>query len=83
MLTVKTAAARAGISPALVYVWIEKGVLPHFRMGRPGRRGTIKIAESDFEAFLDSLKRGDGPTESIPSVPRRKVILKHLRLKQG
>jgi excisionase family DNA binding protein len=83
MLTVKDAAARAGVSPALVYIWVEKGVLPHFRMGRPGSRGGIRIAVGDLEAFLASLKRGEMPKESVPPAIKRRVVLKHLRVKKG
>ena len=38
MHTVKTAAEQAGVSLALVYIWIETGVLMHYRVGRPGKR---------------------------------------------
>jgi predicted site-specific integrase-resolvase len=81
MLNVKAAADRAGISPALLYIWIEEGLLPHFRLGKPGTRGAIRIAEADLDAYLASLKRGEQPKESVPPAPKRKITLKHLRLK--
>jgi excisionase family DNA binding protein len=83
MLTIKMAAERAGVSTGLVYIWVESGALAHYRVGRPGSRGGIRIAEADLQAFLASLKRGKEPEESVPPAPKRKVILKHLRLKQG
>ena len=54
MLTVKKVASVAGVSAGLVYIWIGSGVLPHYRVGRPGCRGGIRVAEADLEAFLES-----------------------------
>ncbi len=82
MLTVKKAAEKAGVSPGLVYVWVESGVLTHYRMGKPGRRGSIRVAQADLDAYLASLKHGESKA-SVPSTPQRKVVLKHLRLKHG
>jgi excisionase family DNA binding protein len=81
VLNVRRAAERAGVSTGLVYVWVDSGVLTHYRMGKPGCRGSIRIAEPDLDAFLASLRRGEGPKESVPPAQKRKVILKHLRLK--
>lgn len=58
MLTVREVAARTKVSAALVYGWIADGVLPHFRIGKNGRRGSIRVAEGDLEAFLLTLRRG-------------------------
>jgi excisionase family DNA binding protein len=55
-LTIKQAAARAGVSPALVYQWCEERRLPHYRLGGKGKRGKILVEESDLDAFLASLK---------------------------
>jgi excisionase family DNA binding protein len=79
MLTVKGAAARAGVSQALIYAWIAAGVLAHHRMGRPGSRGVIRIGETDLEAFLSKLRR-EGQVSKPPVPPRRKVVLRHLVL---
>lgn len=81
MLTVKSAAANVGVSPGLVYAWVETGILPHYRMGKPGRRGAIRIAEVDLEAFIASLRKGEGPRESFPRDPKPTLVLKHLKLK--
>jgi excisionase family DNA binding protein len=58
MLTVKQAAKRAGVSPGVVYQWIGALILAHHRLGRPGTRGAIRIAEADLEAFLLSCRVG-------------------------
>ncbi len=80
MLTVRKAAEKAGVSPGLVYVWVESGVLTHYRMGKPGSRGSIRIAEDDLDVFLQSMKKENG-TEMTSPPRKRKVILKHLKLK--
>jgi excisionase family DNA binding protein len=83
MLTVKQSAAIAGISAGLIYLWIEQGTLPHYRFGRPGCRGTIRVAESDLRQFLDSLKQETKPKEQPPASSRSlpKSTLRHLRLR--
>jgi excisionase family DNA binding protein len=55
-LSVKQAAQRAGVSPALLYRWCEERRLPHYRLGGQGRRGRIQIEEADLDAFLESCK---------------------------
>jgi len=77
-LSVKQAAAQAGVSVALVYAWIAEG-LPHYRMGRQGRRGHIRIALADLQAFLASQKQEGRPCMAAP-IPRIKVKLKHLQM---
>jgi excisionase family DNA binding protein len=54
MLTVKAAAERAGVSVSLIYSLCAEGRLPHVRLGREGRRGTIRIRESDLSEFLEA-----------------------------
>ncbi len=80
MLSVKQAAARAAVSTGLVYEWIAAGALAHYRLGRPGRRGAIRIAEDDLLAFLASLKkegRRPAPRAAPQPVP---LQLKNLTL---
>jgi excisionase family DNA binding protein len=57
LLTVKQAAERTGVSESLVYGWCGAELLAHMRLGRPGRRGCIRIMEEDLDAFLRSQKR--------------------------
>lgn len=77
MFTVKQAAERAAVSPALVYSWCHAGLLLHHRLGLPGNRGCIRIAEADLDAFLASQKR-EGRRQTPPP-PRKPLIrLKHL-----
>lgn len=76
MLTVKAAAERMGISESLVYELCACGSLPHVRIGRPGSRGCIRLAEADIEAFLASQKVG-GSAPSRPP-PKEKKVFKHV-----
>ncbi len=84
MLSVKMAAARAGVSPALVYVWIESGMLAHYRLGSKGSRGRIRIAEADLDVFLASMrcegKQGEGRQVKRPANPGRPFKLQHIRI---
>ncbi len=80
MLRVKEIAKLAGVSAGLVYLWIEQGVLPHFRLGRQGTRGTIRVAEADLTRFLGSLKREAQP-QAVPAAAPRKSAFRHLRVR--
>jgi excisionase family DNA binding protein len=77
MLSVKGAAQQLGVSEGLVYAWTAAGALAHHRLGLPGKRGVIRIAEADLEAFLASQKR-EGRME-LPPAPYG-VRLKNLSL---
>ena len=76
----KAAAARAGVCASIVYGWVEKKLLPHFRLGRGGTRGKIAIAEEDLDAFLKAQKV-TGPEQVKPApAPPPRVQLRNLRL---
>ena len=79
-MTVKDAAALAGVCPGLVYVWVQLGVLAHYRVGRPGTRGAIRVAEADLQAFLASLKKEKRPeaTPPTPKPSKRKSAFRHI-----
>jgi len=84
MLTVKQAATTAGVSAGLVYIWVESGVLPHYRLGRPGTRGAIRIGETDLFAFLESAKHEKKPNSTPPATTRKyqpKPVFKHLSIR--
>jgi excisionase family DNA binding protein len=76
MLSVRQAAERAGVSVSLVYAWCAAGSLKHSRFGRPGRRGTIRVEESDLGAFLERCRR----EERLPAAPPQH--LRHITLPQ-
>ncbi len=57
LLKVRDAAQRAGVSLGLIYAWIKGGLIAHYRVGTPGTRGTIRIADVDLDSFLDTLKK--------------------------
>lgn len=73
-MTVKEAARRVGVSESLVYEWVNSGLLAHFRFGRKGKRGSIRIEEADLSAFLASCRQ-----EAKPEVPP----LRHIHLNHG
>ncbi len=81
MMRVKDAAARMGISESLVYELCASGALPHFRIGRPGSRGRIRIAETDIEIFL-----ADQKVEIVAApkaTPARMRVFKHVVIPNG
>jgi hypothetical protein len=80
MLSVKAAAARAGVSEGLVRRWVAAGLLPHFRLGSPGKRGKIGIAPEDLDALLASFKVGKRDLEPTPAPSPPRSSFKHLRL---
>jgi excisionase family DNA binding protein len=79
MLSVKQAAERIGVSEALVYEWCSSGMLTHFRLGAHGKRGSIRIAEVDLDAFLAARREGGWHLVAPPSQKSRPLVLKHLR----
>lgn len=82
MLTVKQVAERATVSSALVYDWIASGRLAHFRLGKQGSRGSIRIAESDLTEFLLALRCHTVSHRKVssPSRPASQVF-KHLNVR--
>ena len=80
LLSPKETAVRASVCTSVVYGWISAGLLACYRLGRPGKRGAIRIEESDLEAFLASQKQ-EGRQAAPPPVPKAPPIkLKHLQL---
>ena len=76
LLTVPHVAARLAVSPSLVYQLIESGKLGHHRIGNG--RGTIRVSETDLEAYLSASHSGVEPPQR--AVHRAKKRLKHIRL---
>jgi excisionase family DNA binding protein len=60
-LSPKQAADRAGVSVSLVYAWCREHRLAHFRVGREGKRGRIRIDPADLDAFVRTLRQGSHP----------------------
>jgi excisionase family DNA binding protein len=82
-MTVKEVAVRCGVSVALVYAWIERKQLPHYRLGR-GRRGKIVVEEADLVVFLATRKvEALPPPIPAPQPPRPlpKPTFQHLKVK--
>ena len=74
MLTIQQAAERLGVSDSLLYELCSTGLLPHYRMGRKGKRGRLLIEEADLSTFLASCRH-----EATVEVPP----LKHIRMSHG
>ncbi|MCB9950051.1 MAG: helix-turn-helix domain-containing protein [Planctomycetaceae bacterium] len=75
LLTVEQAATQLQVSRSVVYALVERGKLACHRIGLG--RGTIRIAQSDLDTYLESCREGDRIEE--PTAPRR-AKLKHIRL---
>jgi excisionase family DNA binding protein len=76
-LTIKQAAERTGMSTSLLYQLCAERRLPHFRLGREGKRGKILIEEADLDAFLAASRveagtgAGSGPATTLRQITRR------------
>lgn len=67
MLSIRQAAERLSVSESLVRAWCRSGALAHVRLGGPGRRGVIRIAPADLEAFLAGRRVEAPAPASVPS----------------
>lgn len=76
LLNVKQAAARLGVSPALIYELIQLRKIRHERHGLG--RGTIRISESALDEYRRS--REVAPEDRVAR-PERRRKLDHIRLK--
>jgi excisionase family DNA binding protein len=75
VLSVKQAAAKACVSPSLIYAWCEDGTLPHVRVGRFGKRGKILIAIEDLDGVLAAFRVGPPPPKSrLTPTPRYRHV---------
>jgi excisionase family DNA binding protein len=74
-VTIKQAAERTGMSTSLLYQICAERRLPHFRLGRDGKRGKILIEESDLDAFLAASRveagAGTGPAPALKHLTRK------------
>jgi excisionase family DNA binding protein len=78
-LSVREAAARAGVSEGLVYSWIGTGMLSCYRLGAKGKRGKIVIAVADLDAFLARCRvEAEKPKPLSP--PRSRQEFRHLHV---
>jgi excisionase family DNA binding protein len=71
-VTVRAAAKRLKVSPALVYQWCSEGSLPHYRLGGNGKRGKILIDPAELEAFFQARR--------VDPVPPAHPALGHIRM---
>jgi excisionase family DNA binding protein len=81
-LKVLEVAKQLKISTAIVYGWVSKGLLACHRLGAKGKRGCIRIAESDLAAFLAGSRKEKKP-EAKPPAPKpakSKSIFRHIHI---
>ena len=57
-VSVKTAARFLGVSASLVYAWVERKQIPHYRLGR-----AIRFKLSELEAWLRQFRVNGGIDE--------------------
>ena len=74
-VTIKQAAEQSGISTSLLYQICSERRLPHFRLGRDGKRGKILIEESDLIAFLE-MARVEAGVKNSPASTLQHIIRK-------
>ena len=72
-VTVKQAAERTGLSTSLLYQICAERRLPHFRLGREGKRGKILIEEADLAAFLATARVEVGGAGTAPAPLKRRT----------
>lgn len=65
-LSVRAAALRVGVSASLVYQWCADGTLPHYRLGRSGKRGKILIDPDELDRLYAERKVTGGEASSEP-----------------
>ena len=75
LLTVSDAAERLSVSVSCVYQLVEKGKLPHHRIGLG--RGAIRFSDDDIDGFLMACRYGGEAPSPLPSRPRH---LRHIKL---
>jgi excisionase family DNA binding protein len=83
MLTIKQVAKQLNVSAATVYGWVGTGCLTCYRLGARGRRGAIRVAESDLAALLESLRTKKGQQTDKPTAPKTakpKSAFRHITL---
>ena len=78
-MTIRQAAERLEISRSLLYTLCKLGVIRHSRVGRPGKRGSIRIGEEAILEYLRAREVGPAVARPTPS-PRPRIKLQHLQL---
>lgn len=74
-MSIKQAADRTGFSTSLLYQICAERRLPHYRLGRNGKRGKILIDEADLDAFMAASKveavAGAVPVTALRHITRK------------
>jgi hypothetical protein len=79
--TPKQLAALGGLSLNLVYALCASGELRHHRVGAPGRRGKILIADADWEAYLAAHRSGGDRVAAVPARRPASPTFTHLKVR--
>jgi excisionase family DNA binding protein len=61
LITPKEAAENLGVSPSLIYQWLDERRLVHYRFGGEGRRGRILIDPADLHQFMRKCRVAPHP----------------------
>jgi hypothetical protein len=77
-MNIKQAAAHASVSESIVRAWVASGLLAHYRLGMPGKRGKIAIKVEDLDAFL--ARQRVEKAAPVPKVAKPKTVFRHLKV---
>jgi hypothetical protein len=80
MMTVAEAAVHACVCESIIRQWIASGVLAHYRLGAPGRRGKIVIAVEDLDSVLATFKVSKKEPEPAKAPAPPRSAFQHLKL---
>ena len=72
LMSIRELSEQTGVSRSKLYELVERGDLPHFRIG-----GAIKISDQQIEEYLESCRRGRRPREWAEKT--NPIKLKHFR----
>ena len=61
MLSPQQASEQLGVSLSLIYQLCKRGHMKHFRFGVPGKRGHIRIEESEVERYRTACASVSSP----------------------
>lgn len=65
LITPKELARSLKINRATIYVWCQRGVIPHYDFGEPGKRGCIRFDLEEVKEWLKSRYKAAKKTQSL------------------
>jgi excisionase family DNA binding protein len=66
LLTPKELARKLKVSQAVLYVWVQRNVIPHLDLALPGKkRGCIRFEKNAVSRWLEARKRGENEKTNL------------------